>query len=204
MLTSSQYIARAGVVVERAVLGHVLVGSWRVLSRSRTINHPTIEASAYPLPVLPTLNQGPAPAPASAANPKREWQRTTRSLLERAVSDWSVKVLVRSASTSVPDDDEEGNTCMNPKASCQKPRDSSLVSSSGACSRKSPLSKKAFAVETRVKCPVGMVAGGDAAGRNSGQNEIDFRQKNVSQVLMVPRKRYRTPTVFVWQHSGHR
>ncbi|CAM9153012.1 unnamed protein product, partial [Ectocarpus sp. 8 AP-2014] len=132
---------------------------------------------------------GPAPASASAANPTREWQRATRSLLERAVSDWSVKVLVRSASTSGPDDDEEGNTCMNPKASCQKPRDSSLVSSSGACSRKSPPSKKAFAVETPVKYPVGLVVGGDAAGRNSGQNEVGFRQKNPVAVVRV----YRAP-----------
>ncbi|CAM9632649.1 unnamed protein product [Ectocarpus sp. 6 AP-2014] len=131
----------------------------------------------------------PAPAPISAANPTREWRRATRSLLERAVSDWSVKVLVRSASTSVPDDDEEGNTCMNPKASCQKPRDSSLVPSSGACSTKPPPSKKAFAVETPVKCPVGLVVGGDAAGRNSGQNEVGFRQKNPVEVVRV----YRAP-----------
>ncbi|CAM9185733.1 unnamed protein product [Ectocarpus sp. 4 AP-2014] len=139
--------------------------------------------------ITPSRRVGPAPAPASAANPTREWQRATRSLLERAVSDWSVKVLVRSACTSVRDDDEEGNTCMNPNASCQKSLDSSLVPPFGVCSRKSPPSKKAFAVEIPVKSPVSMVAGGDAAGRNSGQNEVGFRQENPVEVVRV----YRAP-----------
>ncbi|CAM9172713.1 unnamed protein product [Ectocarpus fasciculatus] len=130
---------------------------------------------------------GPAPAP--ARNPAREWQRATRSLLERAVSDWSVKFLIRSTSTSVPDDDKEDNSCKTPMASCQKPTESSSVPSSGACSKKSPFSKKAFTVKIPGKCPGGMVPGEDSAGTNSGRNKVDFRQKNPVEVVRV----YRAP-----------